>query len=120
MFKIMIVDDNDLNRDVLRELFITHFQSVVVEEAANGRAAMEKLEVVQPDLILMDIRLPDVSGLRLTRRIKGRNPNIKVLIFTAHYDPEYEEAAARYGADGFLVKGTPSKDILATIESLLR
>lgn len=88
-----------------------------IEEASNGREAMQKIESFQPDLILMDIRLPDESGLELTKRIKITNPNLKVLILTGHHYPEYKEMAARYGADGFLVKGGSSKEILGVIES---
>jgi DNA-binding NarL/FixJ family response regulator len=117
VLKTLIVDDNRLNRDVLKELFRRYFQSMSVEEALDGREAMQKVESFQPDLIVMDIRLPDESGLELTKRIKITNPNVKVLILTGHHYPEYKEAAARYGADGFLVKGESSKEILAMVES---
>jgi len=91
---------------------------MIVEEASDGREAMQKLETFQPNLILMDIRLPDESGLELTKKIKTTNPNVKVLILTGHHYPEYRETAARCGADGFLVKGGSSNEILAMVESL--
>jgi two-component system, response regulator YesN len=118
VLKTLIVEDNRLNRDTLKGFFIRHFSSMIVVEASDGREAMQKLDSFRPDLILMDIRLPDVSGLELTKRIKVTNPNVKVLILTGHHYPEYKEAAARYGADGFLVKGGSSKEILAMVESL--
>ena len=90
---------------------------MVVEEASSGEEATLKVESFAPDLILMDIRLPDVSGLELTKKIKITNPDTKVLILTGHHYPEYKEAAERYGADGFLVKGGSSKEILAMVES---
>ena len=117
MLKVLIVDDNRLNRDTLRGLFTGYFSSITVEEASDGREAMQKVESFQPDLILMDIRLPDVSGFELTKRIRGTNPDVKVLILTGHQYPEYEEMAAQYGADGFLVKGGSSQEILAMVES---
>ncbi len=118
MLKTLLVDDNRLYRDVLRELLTGRYPSMVVEEAPNGKEAMQKVESFLPDLVLMDIRLPDGSGLELTKRIKEADSNIKVIILTAHHYPEYREAAARYGADGFLVKGESTKEILMMIESL--
>ena len=117
MLKTLIVEDNRLNRDALKGLFTRHYPSMIVEEASDGREATQKVESFQPDLILMDIRLPDESGLELTKKIRITSPHVKILILTGHHYPEYKEAAARCGADGFLVKGGSSKEILAMVES---
>lgn len=117
MLKTLIVANNRLNRDSLKGLFSRFFSTMIVEEASYGTEAIQKVESFQPDLILMNVRLPDVSGLELTKRIKETNSNVKVLILTGHHYPEYQEAAARYGANGFLVKGVSSKEILAMVES---
>ena len=117
MLKALIVDDNRLNRDTLKRLLTRHFPSVTVEESSDGKEAMEKVESFQPDLVIMDIRLPDESGLELTKTIKIMNPNVRVLILTGHHYPEYKEVAARYGADGFLIKGGTSKEILEVVDS---
>jgi DNA-binding NarL/FixJ family response regulator len=90
---------------------------MIVEEASDGKEAMQKTGSFQPDLILMDIRLPDESGLELTKKIKNTNSQVRILVLTGHHYPEYQEAAAQYGADGFLVKGGSSKEILAMVES---
>ena len=119
MLKTLIVEDNRLNRDTLKKLFLRHFSSMGIEDASDGREAMQKLESFQPDLILMDIRLPDVSGLELTKAIKVKTPHVKVVILTGHHYHEYREAATRYGADGFLVKGGSSKEILELVETLV-
>jgi len=119
LLKTLIVEDNRLNRDTLKGLFTRHYSSMIVEEAADGKEAMQKLESFQPDLILMDIRLPDGSGLELTKKIREANHDTKILILTGHHYPEYKEVAAQYGADGFLVKGGSSKEILAAVEALL-
>jgi two-component system nitrate/nitrite response regulator NarL len=118
MFKTLIAEDNGLIRETLKGLFTRHFSSMIVEEASDGKEALEKVGTFQPDLILMDLRLPDESGLELTQKIKNTNSNVKVVILTGDHAPEYKEMAARYGADGFLVKGGPSKEILAMVESL--
>lgn len=117
MLKTLIVENNRFNRDTLKEFFRRHFPTMIIEEALSGGEATQKVESFEPDLIVMDIRLPDVSGLELTKKIKITNPDIKVLILTGHHYPEYKEAAARYGADGFLVKGGSSKEIIAMVES---
>jgi YesN/AraC family two-component response regulator len=90
---------------------------MIVEEASDGKEAMQKTGSFQPDLILMDIRLPDESGLELTKKIKNTNSDIRILILTGHHYPEYQEKAIQYGADGFLVKGGSSKEILDMVES---
>lgn len=118
MFKTLIVEDNRFNRDTVKELLNGHFSSMIVEEASNGKEVAQRVESFQPDLILMDIRLPDVSGLELTKKIKETNPNVKILILTGHHYAEYKKRAAQYGADGFLVKGESSKEILAMIRSV--
>lgn len=117
MLKALIVEDNRLNRETLQGLFMRHFPSIIVEEASNGKEATQKVKAFHPDLILMDIQLPDASGLELTREIKMTNPDTRVLILTGHHYPEYREAAAQYGADGFLVKGGSSKEIITMVES---
>ena len=117
MLKTLIVDDNQLNRNTLKSLFTRHFPSMLVQEATDGKDFTQKVGSFQPDLIIMDIRLPDESGLELTKQIKLTNPNVRVLILTGHHYPEYKERAELYGADGFLTKGGPSKEILEMVES---
>lgn len=118
VLKALIVEDNDFSRDALKEIFARNYSSVIIEEASNGKQATQKVDSFHPDVILMDIRLPDESGLELTKKIKAENPQVKIIILTGHHYPEYKEAAVRHGADGFLLKGGSSKELLAMIESL--
>jgi len=118
ILKTLIVEDNPLIRETLKGLFTKHFSSMILEEASDGKKAIEKVGSFKPDLIIMDVRLPDESGLELTKKIKTTNCDIKVLILTGHDYPEYKEAAVRNGADGFLVKGGGSQEILDAVESL--
>jgi two-component system, response regulator YesN len=118
MLKILIVEDNELNRDALQELLCRRFSPVSVDGAATGEEAMEKLESFRPDLMVLDIRLPDISGLELIKKIKSRASGVKILMLTGHHYPEYKEAAERLGADGFLVKGASSNDVTNMVTSL--
>ncbi len=117
MLRTLIVEDNRLMQDTLRGLFKTRFPAMVVEHASDGKEALEKAESFKPDLVIMDVRLPDGSGLELTRKIKNLNPKAKVLVLTGNDYPEYQEMATLCGADGFLMKAEGSKEILAVIRS---
>jgi DNA-binding NarL/FixJ family response regulator len=91
-----------------------------VSEAANGKEAFQKVESLLPNLIFMDIRLPDESGLELTKKIKAKYPNITVIILTAYDIPEYREAAYKFQANYFLAKGsTTTESILRLVDSIL-
>ena len=114
---ILIVDDHDQFRDSLKELIAARFSSFRCEEAQNGTDAMSLVDAVEPDLIFMDITLPDGNGLELTRRIKKAHPEIIIIVITQHAIPEYEEASIKSGADFFVSKGSmDTDDIVRLIE----
>ncbi len=118
MFRILIVDDIQSYRESVKEIVGGRFLDVIIEEAENGREAIEKADSFQPNLIFMDIRLPDESGLELTKKIKGKYPTVAML--TSHDQPEYREAALRYGASHFLTKGIVTRqEIQDLVESSL-
>ncbi len=120
MFRILIVDDIQAYRESVKEIVGDKFLDVIVEEAENGRDALEKVDSFQPNLIFMDIRLPDESGLELTKKIKAKYPNIRVAMLTSHDQPEYREVALRYGASHFLTKGIVTRqEIQDLVESSL-
>ena len=103
-FKALIVEDNTFFRSTFKEALQRLFPSVVIQEAAEVSDAVQKVDTFLPDLIFMDIRLPDGNGLQLTQKIKAKYPDISVVIVTSHDLPEYREAAVRCGANGFLPK----------------
>lgn len=118
MFKILIVEDNMTFRQSLVAVLGTEFPSALVEEAAGGNEALEKVDSFEPDLVFMDIKLPEESGLELTKKIKGADSGITVIILTSYDLPEYRQAAEAYGADHFVSKGTSTRDeILALVRS---
>jgi len=119
-FKTLIVEDNPLFRQTILEILSHQFPSMVLEGAADGKTALEKIEDSLPDLIFMDIRLPGENGLHLTEHIKRRHPQIVVAILTSYDWPEYREAAYKFGANYFIMKGSSTnREIVELIESIL-
>ena len=119
MFQILIVEDNAPFRQSLREMLCEQFPTMRVEEAQDGEDALDKLETYSPHLVFMDIKLPGQSGLEVTKTIKARYPEVRVIILTSYDLPEYREAASQYGADYFLSKGSSSREeILALVDTV--
>ena len=110
MANILIVDDHTTFRQSLKEILFHAFPSITIEEAADGKEGLKKLEDSHPDLIFMDIKLPDENGLHLTLKIKNTNPDINVVVITSYNIPEYKDAAKRYGANYFLSKNSSNRE----------
>jgi DNA-binding NarL/FixJ family response regulator len=118
-FKVMLVEDDEGFRRSLAGLLMSRFPSIVLDEAADGAEAMEKVKNLLPQLVFMDIKLPGQNGLEVTKRIKALYPDIKVIILTSYDSPEYHEAARACGAYHFLSKGSSTaEDIQDLVEGL--
>ena len=104
MLRTMTVEDNIAFRETFKKTLLSEFPSMEVIEAANGEEAFKGLVSYPIDLIFMDIGLPGESGLDLTRKIKAKYKDVTITMLTSCDLPEYREAAARCGADGFIVK----------------
>jgi DNA-binding NarL/FixJ family response regulator len=117
--RLVIVDDHDLARAGLRSLLSGERGLEVVGEATNGAEALAVCRQVQPDLVLMDVRMPDVDGLAATRAIKRETPTTSVILFTVYENPDYLVEALKAGAAGYLLKGAPKQEIVSTIRQVL-
>ena len=106
MFKALIVEDDPLFRQILKEILASRFPSISIKEAAHGVEALQKLDMNGLDLVFMDIKLPGMNGLELTKKIKESHPSIPVIILTNHDTPEYRKAALECGADYFISKAS--------------
>ncbi len=104
MLRVLLVEDNEVYRSVLKENLIKHFPSVIIDEAADSEKALEKVKAATPHLMFIDIRLPGMNGLQLTQKIKKDFPNVRIAIVTGYDLPEYRQAALQSGADGIFVK----------------
>lgn len=98
--RLLIADDHALVREGMRAMLASEQNLEVVGEAENGQEALELCRELRPDLILMDVRMPEMDGLAATREIKGKYPETKILILTTHESPEYLMDAVRAGAAG--------------------
>jgi DNA-binding NarL/FixJ family response regulator len=106
MFKALIVEDDPLFRQILKEILASRFPSISIREATHGIEALQKLDMNGLDLVFMDIKLPGMNGLEVTKRIKESHPSIPVIILTNHDTPQYREAALECGADYFISKAS--------------
>jgi len=112
--KVLIADDHRDFRRVVRE-FLNRIPNVaVVGEATNGGEAVAQVELLFPDVVLMDISMPHMNGLEATRIIKQRWPDTKVLIATTYDDPTYRMQALEARADGYILKGSLKPSLEAT------
>ena len=116
---ILIVDDDDGGRYLKAHVLRKHGYNVT--EAASGMAAIEQCCLAAPDLVLLDVMLPDVHGIEVSRRIKAANPGIAVLQTSAAITSSQDRAVALDGgADGFLVEPIEPDELIATAQALLR
>jgi DNA-binding NarL/FixJ family response regulator len=106
MLRILIVEDGAIFRELLRTTLQSRFPSAEIFDVTNGKEALEQMEALVPELVFIDIRLPDANGLELTALIKAKHPETKVVILTNYDLPEYREAASNYKADHFIPKDT--------------
>ena len=116
--KILLADDHADFRRVVHD-FLDRLPNInVVGEAANGREALEQVERLQPDMVLIDISMPHQNGLETTRIIKERWPATKVVIATLHDDPLYRTKAEEVHADGFILKSALMPGLVAAIQNV--
>lgn len=116
----LLAEDNELFRGFLRNILVRNFPFMVIAEAGDGDHALALDAELHPQLVFMDIKLPDRSGLDLTRQFKSANPGVRIYLVTQYDIPEYVTAALECGADQVIVMGESSEDaIVALVEATL-
>jgi DNA-binding NarL/FixJ family response regulator len=118
MIKVLLVDDQSLIRQGLRALLELEDDLKIVGEAENGEIAISLVENLQPDVVLMDIRMPIIDGVAATKEIHQKFADVKVLILTTFDNDEYVKAALKNGAMGYLLKDTPSEELAVAIRAV--
>ena len=118
MTRVLIADDDDLMRAGLAELLAGDPTIEIVGEAATGREAVERCRRLAPDVVLMDVRMPDLDGIAATRELASAAPSVRVLILTTFEQDDYIFGALRAGASGFLVKRTRPETLIAAVHTI--
>ncbi|MGW4607548.1 response regulator transcription factor [Streptomyces sp. NPDC004532] len=118
--RVLICDDQQLIRMGLRMVIDSQPDLTVVGEAADGDAAIASVAALEPDLVLMDVRMPGLDGLAATEHLCAQPDGPQILVVTTFDLDEYAYAALRAGASGFLVKDAPAEEILVTVRAVLR
>jgi DNA-binding NarL/FixJ family response regulator len=116
--RVLIADDDDLMRAGLAELLTADPEIDIVGLASSGRQAVERTRRLAPDVVLMDVRMPDLDGIAATRELSRAVPDAKVLILTTFEQDDYIFGALRAGASGFLLKRTRPEELIAAVHTI--
>ena len=116
--KILIVDDHPIVRRGLRAVLASRENLEVVGDAADGAEALRKVMALLPDIVLMDINMPGMDGLKVTEALHEKSPQIKVLVLSMHNQREAVSRIIQAGARGYVLKGAPPAELLRAIESV--
>lgn len=118
--RLLLAEDHTIVREGLRALIDSSEDMEVVGEVGDGREALKKVEEIELDIVLMDIRMPGLNGIEATRQIKKHFPDVKVLILSMHPDDEYVLEALRAGASGYILKQAAHEELFTAIRAVYR
>jgi DNA-binding NarL/FixJ family response regulator len=116
--RVLLVDDDNLMRAGLRAVLSSDQTIEVVGETPDGRLAVDSVRRLRPDLVLMDVRMPDIDGIAATRQVLAASPEVKVVILTTFEQDDYIFGALSAGASGFLLKRSRPEELLAAIHTV--
>ena len=118
--KVLLVDDHTIVRKGLRALLDAEPEIEVIGEAETGREALQQAHELLPDIVLMDISMPDMNGAEATRQIRHRLPSAKILVLSMHADEEFVFQLLRAGASGYLIKKTAPEELILAIKTVFQ
>ena len=120
MIKVLIADDHAIVRTGLRTLIQAEATMELVGEATGGYEAIDLAEKLQPDVLVLDLSMPDLDGISVTKKIRSQYPNLRILILTIHEDEALLRAALKAGAGGYILKHAAESELIAAINTILR
>ena len=120
VIRVLLAEDHDLVREGTRRLLEQNEDLLVVGEAADGAEAVRMADELDPDVVVMDVRMPVTNGIEATRAIKAAHPRSRVLVLSAHEDDSYVFPLLEAGADGYLLKTTNGQELAQAIRSLMQ
>jgi DNA-binding NarL/FixJ family response regulator len=116
--RILVVDDHDLMRRGIKSLLQPHSGWEICGEAQTGREAVEKTAELKPDVVILDISMPDLNGVEAARRIRKSSPNTEVLILSVHYSDQLIREILAAGVRGYVIKSDSDRDLVIAVETL--
>ena len=116
--RILLADDHAVVRQGFKMILGAQSVMEIVAEAGNGREAVESAEKLRPDIVVMDVAMPELNGIEATRRITDASPHTRVLALSMHKDSVYVREILRAGARGYLLKDSPAPDLLAAVRAV--
>lgn len=119
MIKVMIVDDHPMVAEGIQSILESYDDIKVVGCLPNGRAAIDSVAQLAPDVILMDLNMPDIGGLSATEILLEREPDTRIVILSMHDNPEYISSALSHGALGYILKDVPTDEIKLAIDTVM-
>lgn len=120
MIRILLADDHVLVRQGFRMILSAQPDMEIVGEAGNGREAVELAEKLKPDIVIMDVAMPELNGIEATRRLTASTPRIRVLALSMHKDSVYVREILRSGARGYLLKDSADADLLTAVRAVAK
>lgn len=118
--RVLIVDDHPMVAEGIEAILETYDDLDVIGVLTNGQAAIDQVEAMQPDVILLDLNMPGVNGLSATEIILERRPDTRILILSMHDSPEYISTALNHGAKGYVLKDVPTDEIKTAIDTVMQ
>jgi DNA-binding NarL/FixJ family response regulator len=119
MIRVFLADDHAIMREGLKLLINMQPDMTVVGEAGNGRLAYQQVRELKPDVVVMDLSMPEMDGVQATEAIKGSHPQVKVLILTVHEDEDYLRLLLKKGASGYVVKSAIADDLATAVRKVM-
>src|SRR6266498_1525840 len=118
--RILLADDHSVVRHGFRMILSAHADLEVIGEASNGKEAVERAQQLQPDVVVMDVSMPELNGIEATRRIAEASPRTRVLALSMHRDSVYVREILRAGARGYLLKDASEQDLVSAVRAVAR
>ena len=118
--KVVIVDDHPMVAEGIQSILESYDDIVVLATLSNGREAVDRLGEITPDIVLMDLNMPEIGGLTATEMLLEANPETRILILSMHDTPEYIQTALSHGARGYILKDVPTEEIKRAIDTVMR
>ncbi|RLL48396.1 response regulator [Oceanobacillus piezotolerans] len=119
MKRLLIVDDEQIVREGLKAILLKNFPEIQIEDAKNGTIALNKAVIFMPDLVLMDIKMPGMSGLETIQKMSEINPNIKFIMITAYAEFDYAKSAIKLGVKDYLLKPSKASEVVRAVGKVM-